>query len=188
MSWPRRMLLLAAVAGCTRSPDPTLYTLAPVPGEPLRGGPGTVELRRPGLAGYLDRPEIVRASGPYQVGIAGAERWAEPFGDMLGRVLAEDLTQRLPGSTVFTEAGGLSADGDAVVEIDVQRFDADAEGRVTLLAQAAVRRPGRRRVGQTRAVRLDVPARPAATADIVAAMSATLGQLADAVAAMLRAV
>ncbi len=97
------------------------------------------------------------------------------------------MTQRLPRGTVFTEAGGLSADGDAVVEIDVQCFDADAEGRVTLLAQAAVRRPSSRRVGQTRAVRLEVPARMTATADIVAAMSVMLGQFADAVVAMLRA-
>ena len=188
MSWRRRALVLAPLGACARSPDPALFTLAAVPGEARPGGPKTVELRRPGLAGYLDRPEIVRATGPYRADLSGGARWAEPFGDMLGRVLAEDLTQRLPGSTVFTEAGGLSADGDAVVEIDVQRFDADAEGRVTLLAQAAVRRPGSRRVGQTRAVRLNVPARPTATADIVAAMSATLGQLADAVAAMLRAV
>ncbi|TDH59211.1 membrane integrity-associated transporter subunit PqiC [Dankookia rubra] len=186
MSWPRRALLLAPLGACARSPDPALFTLAALPGEARPGGPKTVELRRPGLAGYLDRPEIVRAAGPYRVDLSGGARWAEPLGDMLGRVLAETLTQRLPGSTVFTEAGGLSADGDAVVEIDVQRFDADAEGRVTLLAQIAVRRPGNRRVGQTRAVRLEVPARSTAITDIVAAMSATLGQLANTVAAMLR--
>jgi hypothetical protein len=51
-----------------------------------------------------------------------------------------------------------------------------------------VRRPGYRRVGPTRAVRLEVPTRTTATADIVAAMSVSLGQLADAVCAMLRAV
>jgi uncharacterized lipoprotein YmbA len=187
MSWPRRTLLLAALSGCARSPDAALYTLAPLPGGAGRGGPATVELRRPGLAGYLDRPEIVRAAGPYQVGLAGSERWAEPFGDMLGRVLAEDLTQRLPGSTIFTEAGGLSADGDAVVELDVQRFDADAQGQVALLALVAVRRPGADRAGaRTRSVRLAVPAGGTSTAQMVAAMSAALGQLADQVAGLLR--
>ncbi|MDO9708665.1 PqiC family protein [Paracraurococcus lichenis] len=185
----RRRGLLAALAlgACARSPEPRLFTLAPLPGEARPGGPRTIELRRPGLAGYLDRPEIVRAAGPYQVGLAGAERWAEPFADMLGRVLAENLTQRLPGSTVFTEAGGLSADADGVVELDVQRFDADAAGRVTLLAQVAVRRGSGRREGtRTRSLRLSLPAAGDGTPAMVAAMSAALAQLADAVAGMLR--
>ncbi|MBK1657091.1 PqiC family protein [Paracraurococcus ruber] len=186
----RRALLGAALlAGCARSPEPRLFTLAPRPGEARAGGPATIELRRPGLAGYLDRPEIVRAAGPYQVGLAGAERWAEPFGDMLGRVLAENLSQRLPGSTVFTEAGGLSADADGVVELDVQRFDADAAGLVALLAQVAVRRSGSRRAApRARSLRITVPAAAGDTPAMVAAMSTALGQLADAVAEMLRGV
>lgn len=194
-TWPRRALLLAPLvaplgaplAGCTASPEPRLYTLAALPGEARPGGPATIELRRPGLAGYLDRPEIVRAAGPFRVDLAGAERWAEPFGDMLGRVLAENLTQRLPGSTVFTEAGGLSADADAVLELDVQRFDVDAAGQAVLLAQLAVRHSGSRRVApRARTVRLTVPAGSTATLAVVTAMSGAVAQLADTAAAMLR--
>ena len=183
----RRVLMLTALAGCSRSPEPSLFTLAALPGQAHPGGPATVELRRPGLAGYLDRPEIVRAAGPYRVGVSGTERWAEPFGDMLGRVLAENLTYRMPGSAIFTEAGGLSASGDAVVELDVQRFDADASGMVTLLAQLAVRHNGSRRPAPSPlTVRLMVPAASAATPDTVMAMSQALGQLADTMAGLLR--
>ena len=173
-----------ALAGCT-SPEPAYFTLAPVPGAAAPGGPKLVELQRPGLAGYLDRPGIVRADSAVQVKVATAERWAEPLGDLIGRILAEDLNARLPGSSVFTTAGSISAQPDARIELDVQRFDADASGTVVLLAQVAASR-GRGGSAATRTVRLtQVPASPA-TRDLVAAMSTVLGGLADAVAGMLR--
>ncbi len=172
------------LSGCT-SPEPTYFTLAAVPGQPAPGGPKLIELQRPGLAGYLDRPGIVRADSAYQLRVAGTERWGEPLGDLIGRILAENLSQRMPGSSVFTSAGGISAQPDARVELDVQRFDADVSGNVVLLAQVAVSR-GRGAAASTRTVRQSLrPASPA-TRDLVAAMSTTLGGLADAVATMLR--
>lgn len=184
----RRSLLAALLLSSCASPDPAYYTLAPVPGDapplPARA-PRSVELRRPGLAGYLDRPEIVRAGDAYQLRIAGGERWGEPFGDLIGRTLAENLTGRLPGMSVFTSAGGITAEADVTLEVDIQRFDAEAAGPVTLLAQVAVRR-GRRGATLTRTVRLQVTPRTAETRDVVAAMSTALGQLSDAIAEMLR--
>ena len=62
----RRAVLLGVLAASCASPEPTYYTLAPVPGAsvpgapasgasgsalPAGGGPRTVQLRRPGLAG-----------------------------------------------------------------------------------------------------------------------------------------
>ena len=175
-----------ALSGCA-SPEPAYFTLAPVPGTPRSGGPKLVELQRPGLAGYLDRPGIVRANSAVQLNVAANERWGEPLGDLIGRILAEDLNQRLTGSSVFTTAGSISAQPDARIELDVQRFDADASGAVVLLAQVAVSR-GRRANAATRTVRLTQrPAGPA-TRDLVAAMSTVLGGLADTLAAMLRGV
>ena len=183
----RRALLLGlAAAGC-QSPEPAYFTLAPAPGQPAPGGPRLVELQRPGLAGYLDRPGIVRSNSTYQLRVAENERWAEPFGDLIARILSEDLGQRLPGTSVFTTAGSISAQPDARIELDVQRFDLDASGDVLLLAQVAVSR-GRGSPAATRTVRQTLrPASPA-TRDLVAAMSTLLGGLADAVAGMLRSV
>jgi uncharacterized lipoprotein YmbA len=181
----RPLLLLLVVAGCA-SPDPAYYTLRPVPGTPVPGAPGAVKLARPGLAGYLDRPEIVRDSATNRLSLRSGERWGEPLGDMIGRVMGEDLTQRLPGSTVFTEAGSISVDADTTVEMDIVRFDLDTSGVVVLLAQVAVR-AGRSRTGAvTRSIRLTLPPASAATPDLVAAMSGLIGQLADTVAGMLR--
>ena len=182
----RALLLVLAAAGC-QSPEPNYFTLAPVPGQAAPGGPRLVELQRPGLAGYLDRPGIVRANSDVQLRVAQTERWAEPLGDLIGRILSENLGQRLPGTSVFTTAGSISAQPDARIELDVQRFDLDASGDVVLLAQVAVSR-GRGSPAAARTVRQTLrPASPA-TRDLVAAMSTVLGGLADTVAGMLRRV
>ncbi len=177
--------LALAASRCT-SPEPALYTLRPVLGTPQGGGPIAVKLEQPGLAGYLDRTEIVRDAAANRLDLASGERWGEPLGDMIGRVLGLDLSQRLPGSSVFTAAGTLSVDATATVELDVQRFDLDTDGTVVLLAQVAVEQ-GSRDPAFTRSLRLTSRPASAATADLVSAMSAVLGQLADALAALLRA-
>ena len=185
----RRALLiglpLVAMASCS-SPDPSYYTLAPIRGTGVPGGPALVELRRPGIAGYLDRSEITRSNTPYQLKVASGERWGEPFGDMVGRVLAEDLNSRLAGSSVFTSAGAISADAGARVEIDVQRFDADAGGQIVLAAQVAVTRNGNRGEPATRSLRINITPAGAATSAYVAAMSQALARASDDIAAMIR--
>ncbi len=186
----RRTLALAALlglAGCT-SPDTAYYTLRAVPGTSAGGGPSSVQIRRPGLAGYLDRPEIVRDSSDYRLRLNSGERWGEPLGDMFGRVLAEDLAQRLPGSSVFTEAGAISADPAATVEIDIQRFDLDAGNTAVLLVQAAVQRGRAHDPGATHSIRLTLPVAGSSTQSLVAAEGQLLGQLADNLAKALRTV
>lgn len=177
--------VLLALAACA-SPDPVIYTLRPVPGQAVGGGPVAIKLARPGLAGYLDRPEIVRDSAANRLELKGGERWGEPLGDMIGRVLALDLAQRLPGSSVFTEAGTISVDPSATVEVDVQRFDPDPNGPVELLVQIAVERGRQHDPAATRSIHLQVQPASSSTPDVVSAMSAALGQLADQVAQMLR--
>lgn len=183
----RRALLLLplALAACT-SPNPVLYTLAALPGQALPGGPSTAELRRIGLAGYLDRPGVVRSSQDFRLQFARDDRWGAPLGEMIERVLAEDLTQRLPDCTVYTESGAISADPDRIIEIDMQRFDGDAAGNVVLAAEVAVRPGDSHAALATRTMRFSVTPRSPATGDFVSALSTALGQLADAVAEILR--
>jgi uncharacterized lipoprotein YmbA len=183
---------LAACAGT--SPEPTVYTLAPVAGVQANGtradgaaAPRTIELRRVGLAGYIDRPEIVRTENGNRLAVSDADRWGEPLDDMIGRVLTEDLGQRLPGSTVISEAGAISTDTDAILEVEIRRFDADPDGTVIVLAQLSAR-PSRDRAAQAiRTVRFTVRPAGSGAGALVAALSTGLGQLADTAAAMLRA-
>jgi hypothetical protein len=185
-----RLGAAAAVAllGCGASPEPTYYALAPTTGAARSGATHMIELRRPGLAGYLDRSDIVRRVSDYRLTVASAERWGEPLGDMIARVLAEDLAQRLPGSIVFTEAAAVSAVPDATVEMDIQRFDLGADGAVSLAAQIAVERGREREPGTTtvQSVELRSDHGGAGTPWLAGEMSALLGRLADSIAAMLR--
>lgn len=176
---------LLALTSCS-SPNPSFYTLAPIRGVSAAGGPALVELRRPGIAGYLDRSEITRSNTPYQLKLASNERWGEPFGDMVGRVLAEDLGSRLTGTSVFTSAGAISADAGARVEIDIQRFDADVGGQIVLVAQVAVTRSGNRSEPITRAIRIEQTPTGNTTASYVAAMSQALADASDQIAVLIR--
>ncbi len=175
------LVVAAALAGCA-SPTPVLFTLAAVPGTPRHIAARSVELRRITLAGYLDRPEIVRTSADYRVQLTHNERWGEALGGMLDRVFTEDLVQRLPGVAVFAESGAISTAPDLVLEVDVQRFDTNESGTLVLLAQVAVRRADASRLARAETVRITVQPASPATRDLVAAMSEALGQLADRIA------
>lgn len=176
------LLLALAVTACG-APPLDLYTLAFVPGPAQSAPPLSIELHRVGLAGYLDRAEIVRSPSAYRLSVSDSERWAEPLGRMLERVFAEDLVQRLPAASVFTESGAIATEADRVVELDVQRLDADAAGNVVLVAQIAVRRDASRRPAVARTVRLQASAVPGQP--VAATISVLVGQLADAAAALI---
>lgn len=179
----RPLLVLAAVLGlgaCGSSPNPDLYTLAAQPGAEVVTRKLSVELRRIGLAGYLDRPEIVRGTMQYRLQVANSDRWGEPLGGMLDRVLTEDLVERLPQAAVFAESGAISTHPDTVLEIDIQRLDADAQGTMVLLAQVAVRPDGKTASAST--IRLTRPIDAPTAQAHVAAMSAAIALLADRIA------
>lgn len=178
---PALLAMAAALAGCV-SPNPVLYTLAAVPGTPQPIAARSVELRRIGIAGYLDRPEIVLEQAGFELRLAHNERWAEPTGTMIERVFTEDLVQRLPGTSVFAEEGAISTRPDLALEVDIQRLDADASGQAVLLAQLAVRHENGDRPAVAETMRLTATPTGPGTRDLVAAESTLLGELADRVA------
>ncbi len=178
---------MLVLAGCQASPTPSLFTLAARPGAVVASRPMSVELRRVGLAGYLDRPEIVRGTVQYRLTVNDQDRWGEPLGRMMDRVLTEDLVERLPNASVFAESGAISTRPDTVVEVDIQRCDADPDGTLVLLAQVAIRPDGA--VARAQTMRLVVPIAGAAAAvpvtAHVAAISEAMAQLADRMAVIL---
>jgi len=179
----RLLPLLAVLAGCASSPTPLLYTLQPVSGATVATPALGVELRRVGLAGYLDRPEMVRGVHDYRLHIDDQARWAEPLGTMLGRVLTEDLVQRLPRAAVFAESGAISTRPDLVLEVDILRLDADEDGALVLLAQTALRPENT--TGHATTLRLRLPVTGSDAAHEAAAMSAAIATLADRIAAQI---
>src|SRR5258707_4580957 len=137
--------LLAALGGCTTSPNSRFFTLAAQPAAAPPGrSPPTVAVKPVELAKYLDRPQIVRHSDAYELQISDLERWGEEMRDMVTRVLIENLSLRLPASQVVGTSGSLTIRADVTVEVDISRFDADQNGKVFLDARSAVQRDVRR--------------------------------------------
>ena len=174
---------LAALAACS-SPNPVLYTIAPVSGTVQNSGPKVVAPQQISIARYLERSEIVRSSENYRLDVMSNDWWGEPLGAMLSRVLVEELGQRLPQSTVIGESGAVTASPDATVELNLQRLDEDVSGNLLLQAQASVSFKGRG-APLLRNFRFAVPPPAPGVPGEVTAISTALGQLADGLAAML---
>jgi uncharacterized protein len=175
--------LLGATAGCT-SVNPALYVIAPVPGPVVDSAPKAIDLQQIGLARYLERSEIVRSSENYRLDVMTNDWWGEPLGAMLGRVLATELGQRLPASTVYTETGAVAISPDATVAVQILRLDEDLRGVLVLQAQAAVTFAHERRP-RARGFRFEVTPPAPGTPGEVAAISTAVGRLADALTLML---
>jgi uncharacterized lipoprotein YmbA len=175
---------LALLAAC-RSADPVLYTILPSPGEQRSGGPRAVLVREVSLARYLDRLPIVRSAEGYLLDVAGNDWWGEPLDGMITRVLVENLSQRLPGSGVYAGGGAISTPTDAAVEVNLQRLGMTAPATLTLTAQIAVGHRDPRRRSVTRTESLTTTVGGGDTRAFVAAASAAVGRLSDAIAALL---
>jgi len=136
-----------ALAGCLGGPSaPTnFYMLSPLSPSQAGTSPATAEARiRIGLetvvvAQYLDRSEIVVNLDNTAYQLAEFDQWAEPLGDNLTRVLAENLTNLLHDDSidVFLAAES-SIPLDYRLEVDVLRLDGNLGDRVTLIAQWAL--------------------------------------------------
>ena len=187
------MGMALALAGCA-SPNPDLYTIAPVSG-PIsgattataqKGAPLVVVLQQIGLARYLERSQIVRSSENYKLDVSSNDWWGEPLSAMLSRVLVDELGQRLPQSTVLSESGAVSTTPDVTVELNVLRLDQDATGNLILAAQASISA----KAGDAPALQsFRFSVRPP-TPDVqgqVAAISTAVGQLADKLAPLILA-
>jgi len=177
------LALATGLAACS-SPDPALYTIAPAAGAARIAGPGVILLDRVDIPRYLDRSQIVKSSEDYRLDVKSNDWWGEPLAPMLRRILRQELSQRLPQSTILSETGAVSALPDATIDLDVLRLDEDTSGNVVLQAQVSLTLRGRK-VPVVRSFQYKVPSTAPTSAGEVAAISTAVGQLADGLTAML---
>lgn len=167
------------LSGCT-SPKPTLFSLDPVPGAVINAPKRVILIRQVSIARYLDRSPIVRSSYGYRIILYQNDWWGELPSPMMTRVLAENLAQRLPASTVLPETVAMTVQPDLSVEVSVQTFDLGGAGKLVLTAAYAL--PGAGGTPPPQTFRTAVaPPSPDVTGQ-VAAMSEAFGKLADAIA------
>jgi uncharacterized lipoprotein YmbA len=183
IGWMGMALLL--LAACSSTPPTRFYQLAAVQGEPqpAAGRASLVVAVGPvALPGALDRPQIVTRASPYAVDFAGSDHWASPLSGMLPRTLVENLAQRLPADRVFAFPQVGVTLFDYRVTVEVARFDVDAAGEVVLVADWRISDRGARRVVVATRTTAGDRATPGDYESAVAALSRTLGVLADDIA------
>lgn len=173
------LLVLLALSACGTSPDPDYFTLTSVGGQTMQTAPVTVKLRRPGIGATIDRPEMVGIRGNSVVQ-DDLNLWSESLDRMIERVLAEDLSARLPSAAVITESGGMVVDPDYLVDMEIQQFGSDGQGRAVLAAVVSVHAGDVARAPQ----RIVLNGGPIGSGGAMAAeLSSLLGKLADKIAA-----
>lgn len=181
------LVMLPALGGCQGSPSAKFYTLASRPGPlPAASFSKTITVKRVEVAKYLDRPQIVRHYNPYGLSLAEFDRWGEGLGDMVTRVLVENLTQRLPRSQIYAATSPLtSPTADMTVEVNIDSFEPDSGGAVILAAQWVVHYPNGSARFRSQRIRVE-PTGGAPKGDAtnqIVAMSDALGDLATDIAA-----
>lgn len=180
-------LMLLLGCACARSPEPRLYTLVAREGATRFDTSLLVEVRRPHVAGYLDRREIVRSVLGQRLDLAHDALWAEPLDAMLARVLASDLALRMPKSKVVSELSTLQVTPDVRVQLDVQRFESAAEDAVLLRALTSVRRTASNQPPTLVPLEIEAGLADRETSTRVAALNELLGELADRIARLIAA-
>jgi uncharacterized lipoprotein YmbA len=181
---PAGAIGLGALAGCT-SANPNYYRLGAVQGPTVTGGPPTVEVRSISIPGYLDRQGIVKRAGDFKLDIHSNDIWAEPLADMLQATMVQNLSQRMPGTSVIGAGGSIGGGADLLIEMNVLRFDPNPDGTMTLQAQVAIRNGDSLLITGTRMVAESGPANEPVVANIVGSMSTLWGAAANDIAALL---
>jgi uncharacterized lipoprotein YmbA len=179
------LAMMASLCGC-RSAEPDYYVMQPRAGSADAAIARNIEIRRPGLAGFLDRADIVVDTGAFRLKLGSNARWGEPLGEMTERVLVEDLAQRLPASQVFGAGGAIGVDADLRIDLDIQQFGGQDDRMIVLTGEVIVERRHDHVVLRGRHVTLSVPAEGASAASLAAGMSTLLGMLADQIESDLR--
>jgi uncharacterized lipoprotein YmbA len=134
--WPLIGVCLL-LAGCHSAPT-QFYTLTSsagasrVPFGFARAQP--VVVGRVELPGDLDRDSFVTRVGPNRLNVSDTDRWAGPFDEMIQRVLASDLSSRLPAGMVLAPGDPIPASGARTVKLTIRQFMGDANGHVVLEA------------------------------------------------------
>lgn len=188
---PVRLAALGAVCllhgACGSSQPPGLYMLgtapAPVVGAAPQAGLQVVEVKPVGVPDYLDTTDLLVRHGGSQMVPSPTGRWGERLSAGVTRALAAGLAARLPRMAV-TATPPVERQARQVL-VDIESFEARADGKTVLVARWTITDGGARQTLASE--RVSLTERMAGTGDaaVVAAMTGVTEQLADRIAAAL---
>jgi uncharacterized lipoprotein YmbA len=175
-------LLALGLCACAGAPT-RFYTLQPTAPEAqaraaYAGPPVRVDAVH--IPASLDRPELVRDDGGDRFTVSDNDHWAAPVGELLRRVLTQDLAALLPADkVVFPDAPKLP--GSQGLVVDILSITPSAGG-VVMQASWTVLPAPKAAVAHQRSVTLTVPSAGAGVQGNATELSALAGELAAAIA------
>ncbi len=181
-------LTAALLAGCSRSPRVTFYTLsATASSEAAAPAAVSVAVGPVTLPSLVDQPQLVVRTSLNQVDILEIHRWAEPLKSGITRIIAADLAVLLPQARVSSYPQNAGLDADYRVQVDIQGLEMTAGKGVDLDALWSVRHTGEGAPKTGRSV-VSEPVSAAGYDALVAAQSRALAVVSRDLAQALRAV
>ncbi|HUN70760.1 MAG TPA: PqiC family protein [Steroidobacteraceae bacterium] len=178
------LLALLTLAGCASSPPTRFFALDPAPAgasppADQGGAAAPVKVDAVHIPPALDRESMVRGESDNQLEISSQDRWAGDLGEMIRRVLTQDLSRRLPSGTVIAPESPAPPGAQGLV-VDILTFQPQAD-EVVLDADWTLLQGTQSNPVVRRSVHLTAPAAASAQGE-AEAMSTLLGQLADGIA------
>lgn len=138
--------LVLVLAGCSRSPQVTFYTLGsgvPRDNSAATGAVPVIAVGPVTLPELVDRPQLVLRVSANRVEILETHRWAESLKGEISRLIAENLGGMLGSSRVAASFQQSGPDAEYRVAVDIKRFEATPGDAVTVEAFWSMRRsPG----------------------------------------------
>jgi len=137
------------------------------------------------LPKYLDRPEIVTRMAPNRLELSKEDRWGESIQNGFTRAMERDLAAQADAAiVVFPWYSTVHI--DMQVQVDVYRFEADAQGTATLSAKWTILDSTGKNILYTVESHLTQPSKPGDMTEAAAALSRTIGDLSGQIANMLQ--
>jgi uncharacterized protein len=189
------VFLLLCSAGCFSldpKPDPSRYfalTSLPRTGQTAQEAGRTIALGIGPIKfpGYLDRQQLVTRISQNRFAVAENDRWAEPLEENFSRVLSQNLSILLQTDRVVTYPWERNQRPTHQVQVEVLRFEANAEQMVELWARWSITESTKKTV-IVRESYLTHPVKDKSTEASVAALSEAVGRLSQEIAASIRGV
>ena len=176
-SQPSRFYLLSALANIETASPGTSGQQGPTIGV------GPVTLPR-----YVDRPQIVTRTSPYELKVAEFDSWAEALDTNFTRVLAENLSILLPTARVVMSPWPRAIPIDYQVTVDVTHLLSQVSGDSLLIADWTLFKGEGQDVLTSGRSRFSASPGGQDYAAMVAAMSQTVASLSREIATTIRGV
>ena len=165
---------------------PTADTAAPATGSTQStNGNFTIGLGPIDLPKYLDRPEVVIRAAPNRLELSKEDRWGESIQHGFTRSMERDLAAQA-GAAIVVFPWYSTVHIDMQVQIDVYRFETDAQGTATLSAKWTILDSTGKNILYTVESNLTQPSKPGDNTEAAAALSRTIGDLSGQIANMLQ--